>query len=526
MYKAAIYCRLSRDDDNYSESESIVNQKRMLTRYAEEHGWEIYDIYIDDGISGTTFDRSDFTRMIEDIEVGKVNLVLTKDLSRLGRDYIKTGHFIEVFFPEKNVRYIAVNDGIDTYQKDNDIAPFKNILNEMYAKDISKKVRAAFRTKVENGEFIGAFAPYGYRKDPENKNRLVIDDYAADIVRRIYSMCIEGYGLNKIARTLNDEGILNPTMYKRSNGLAYINNKRYEKTSYWTDSTIRRMLCSRVYIGHLEQGKQRTKSFKCKKKIDIEQNDWVVVEDSHEPIIDRKTWEEVQELLKVRRREMKTGETHLFSGMIVCEDCGRFMALNKHHCGFLYFTCSTYKRFGPTYCTSHRIRYDHLCSMVLHDIRYHAEQTVYDEKAIANRLIAADRVNRMRDGAAARHEYQLAQKRVNEIDEIFKKLYEDRAKGTLTERRFSQLGSQYEEEQQALLQKMNVLGEKLKKVEESAQDFDYWMAAIKKYSEITELNKTILGELVEKIIIGERLKTEEETTQSINIVYRFVGSMG
>jgi len=324
-YKIAVYCRLSRDDENNMESESIINQKRMLTKYVEEHGWTVGGYYVDDGYSGTTFSRPDFLRMLSDIESKKINMVITKDLSRLGRDYIQTGYYLEVYFPQKDVRYIALNDNIDTSGKDNDIAPFKNILNEMYAKDISKKVRAAFRSKAENGEFIGSVAPYGYKKHPENKNRLIVDEIAADVVRRVFNMTLEGYGLNKIVRVFNSEGILNPTMYKKQQGLTYVNNLRLEGTTYWTNSTIRKILGNIVYTGVMAQGKQRTKSFKCKKKVSCSENDWVVVEGTHEPIIAPETWDAVQGMLSVRKRAMSDGETHLFAGLVKCIDCGRFI---------------------------------------------------------------------------------------------------------------------------------------------------------------------------------------------------------
>lgn len=525
-YRAGIYCRLSRDDENFSESESIINQKRMLTRYVEENGWEIYDFYIDDGISGTTFDRPDFLRMIGDIEEKKVNLVITKDLSRLGRNYIETGHFMEVFFPERDVRYIAVHDGIDTFGQDNDIAPFKNILNEMYAKDISKKVRAAFKSKVESGQFIGGFAPYGYKKSPENKNKLVIDECAAEVVRKIYAMSLQGYGLNRIARELNEAGILNPTLYKKASGSAYMNNMRNDKTSYWTDSTIRKMLFNRVYIGILEQGKQRTKSFKVKKRIDIDKNDWVVTENAHEPIIDPETWEKVQRLLKVQRREMKTtGETHLFAGLIVCEDCQRSMALNRHIRGFFYFVCSSYKRLGPSYCSSHRIHYDQLYGLVLNDIKYHAELAEYDQEAIIDKLDAAERMNKLKDSAGTKNELFIAHKRIMEIDGVFKQLYEDKVKGNVSDYRFSQLSRQYEEEQAVLLQKERALEEKMKQFEESKRDMKDWITAIKKYTDIKELDKSIVGELIEKIVIGERIKMDREVSQEVRIIYKFISGI-
>lgn len=522
LVKAGIYCRLSRDDDNFSESESITNQKRMLAKYAKDNGFDIYDYYVDDGISGTTFNRPDFQRMLTDIESKKINLVITKDLSRLGRDYIQTGYYMEVFFPQKNVRYIAVNDGVDTLGCDNDIAPFKNILNEMYAKDISKKVRAAFRTKVEHGEFIGSFAPYGYKKSPVNKNKLIIDEGAAKVVKRIFHMSVEGYGLNKIARVLNDESIPNPTMYARSSGSNYINNMRIEKTYYWTNTTIRKILKNEVYIGNLVQGKQRTKSFKCRQRISLDENDWITVENSHDAIIDFETWNKVQGMLSVRKRVTQTGETHLFSGLIKCADCGRFMSLGKHHRGFEYFVCGTYKNYGPDYCTRHGIHYENLYNLVLQDIRYHAELSEVDEQSIIEML--SSKYHLEKDGVISglKSELAAAEARNREIDGIYKQMYEDRIKGILPENRFMEMCRQYNSEQERTSGKVKELKEKLEIAENSVKGINYWAKLLKKYTNISELNKSILNELIDKIIIGDRKANEEGISQDIKIVYKFL----
>lgn len=522
-FKAGIYCRLSRDDDNFSESESITNQKRMLAKYAEEQKFEIFDYYIDDGISGTTFNRPDFQRMIADIETKKINLVITKDLSRLGRDYIQTGYYIEVFFPQKNVRYIAINDGVDTYGSDNDIAPFKNILNEMYAKDISKKVRAAFRTKVEHGEFIGSFAPYGYKKNPENKNKLIIDECSAKIVKRIFSMTMEGYGLNKIARVLNDEGIPNPTMYARLNGSNYTNNMRMEKTYYWTNTTIRRMLVNEVYIGVLVQGKQRTKSFKCKQRISIDENDWITVENSHEPIIDLETWNKVQSMISVRKRVTQNGETHLFSGLVKCADCGRFMSLGKHHRGFEYFVCGTYKNYGPGHCTRHGIHFENLYNLVLEDIRYHAGLSEIDEQAIIEKLSSKYQLEKSARLNELKNELAAVEARNKEIDMIYKQMYEDRVKGILPENRFVEVCRQYNAEQERISLRMKELQEKLKGEETASRELNYWTKLLKKYINVSELNKSILNELIDKIVIGDKKTTGDEVSQEVKIVYKFSG---
>jgi len=521
-----IYCRLSRDDDNDSESESIANQKKMITRYVRERGWSIHDFYVDDGVSGTTFNRPEFMRMIKDIDDNKLNTVITKDLSRLGRDYILTGHYIEIYFPEKNIRYIAINDGIDTDNSDNDIAPFKNILNEMYAKDISKKVRAAFKTKAENGEFIGAFAPYGYMKHPEDKNKLVVNKDTVGIVKRIFSMAAQGYGLNRISRVLNLEEIPNPTMYARESGLNYVNNLRMNKTYYWTNTTIRKMLNNKVYIGVLAQGKQRTKSFKCKKKVNRDEKDWIEVENCHEPIINKELWETVQKKLKVRKRSMSNGMTHLFSGLIKCEDCGRFMALGRKSNGYMYFVCGTYKNYGPDHCSRHGINYEFLYNIVMEDIRYHARLAECNEDAIVQKLMSVTKTSRESLRDSIKKEYQALDKRNIEIDNIYKQMYEDRIRGKLTDARFDQLCIKYDEEQQRLTTKLCRLNEKLEELELTSNDIDYWIDTVRNYTEIAELDKTIVNELIDKITIGEKKEVDGNMVQEINISYKFVGCIG
>lgn len=495
----------------------------MLAKYVEERGWTVSGYYIDDGYSGTTFNRPDFLRMLSDIENKKVNMVITKDLSRLGRDYIQTGYYLEVYFPQKNIRYIALNDNIDTLGNDNDIAPFKNILNEMYAKDISKKIRAAFRSKAENGEFIGAVAPFGYKKHPENKNLLIIDQEAADVVKRAFEMALEGSGLNKIARVFNTEGILNPTMYKRQQGMAYVNNQRLLGTTYWTNSTIRKILTNVVYTGVMAQGKQRTKSFKCKRKVSCDENDWIVVEGTHEPIISLETWDAVQKLLSVRKRPMADGEAHIFTGLVKCIDCGRFMSLGRKANGYRYFVCGTYKNYGPDYCKRHGIRYDYLHDIILNDIKYHAELAKYDEDAIVAKLVSAESFNRTGTESKLKSELQAFESRIREIDLVFRQLYEDRIKGNIPENRFLQLSQHYEDEQAGIKSKREELLERLNAFETTSKDVSYWANTIKRYTCLEELNKGILGELVEKILIGHRKVMEGHAVQEVQIVYKFVG---
>lgn len=523
IYKAALYCRLSRDDDNNMESESIVNQKRMLAKFARDSGFLVGGYYIDDGYSGTTFNRPEFLRMLSDIEDRKINMVITKDLSRLGRDYIQTGYYLEVFFPQKDVRYIALNDNIDTLRNDNDIAPFKNILNEMYAKDISKKVRAAFKAKAENGEFIGSFAPYGYKKDPHDKNRLIVDEPAAEVVRRAFGMAADGCGINRIARSFNEEGILNPSMYKSLQRSSYLNNLRIKGTTYWTNSTVRKMLSNIVYTGVLAQGKQRTKSFKCRKRVKQSESDWIVVENTHQPVIDSETWASVQRMLSVRKRPMSDGDVHLFAGLVKCMDCGRFMSLGKKANGSRYFVCGTYKNYGPDYCERHGIRYDHLYGIVLNEIGLHAKKAELNRDALALRLASDEAASMTGAEVRLKSEISACGQRINEIDLVFNRLYEDRIKGNITEQRFLYLSRQYEDEQAMLKSSYEEKVKRLETVADSSKDADYWKGMVKKYTQISELDRGILNELVDRILVGGRKVNDGCIIQEVKMVFKFSG---
>ena len=326
LFNVAVYIRLSREDGDKEESDSVGNQRKLLTEYVHKKDELIlYDVYIDDGYTGTNFNRPDFQRMIADIEAGKVNCVIVKDLSRFGRDYIDTGRYLERYFPELGVRFISITDGIDSMKQAYDmLLPIKNIFNEQYARDISKKVQTAVKTKQKAGEFIGAFTSYGYKKSPVDKNKLVIDEYAANVVRRIFSLYIQGYGKQRIAKLLNAEGILCPAEYKRAIGLNYNNPNKLDSTTYWSYSTINSILHREMYVGNMVQGTKHQRMRSKQKKMDKDK--WIIVENTHEPIIDKETWEKAQSLLHKRTRELDL-ETNknIFAGFVKCGDCGRAM---------------------------------------------------------------------------------------------------------------------------------------------------------------------------------------------------------
>lgn len=329
-YKVGIYCRLSREDELGYQSESIKNQKDYLTKYVVDNEWTIVDIYIDDGYTGTNFDRPDFKRLIKDIEKGNINIVITKDLSRLGRDYISTGYYLEKYFPENDIRYIAVNDAIDTFKNSagNDISPFKSVINDMYAKDISMKVRSVMDSKRKEGKFIGAFAPFGYKKCKEDKNKLEIDEKIAPIVRRIFHMYIGGFGISKIAHTLNDEGVICPTEYKQKT----TNYKGTVIKRLWNHNTVRAILKNPTYMGCLAQNKYKKVNYKSKKLRTLSSDEWIIIEDTHKPIIDKKTFKDVQSMMKRKYSSEYKGKksNRLFSGFVYCGDCEAYMTYTKH----------------------------------------------------------------------------------------------------------------------------------------------------------------------------------------------------
>ena len=315
-YKVGIYCRLSRDDEAMSESSSITTQKEMLTKYVQENGWEVADYYVDDGVSGVTFQRPDFIRMIEDIDRKRIDMVITKDLSRLGRDYILTGHYVEVYFPSKNVRYIALNDGIDTIHDNNDIAPFKAIINEMYAKDASKKIRSAIKTKAQLGYFMGSYAPYGYMKAPNDCHKLLIDEDAAAVVRRIFKMFLQGAGTMNITKTLNREGVKTPMQHLMMRNPEMFKSPKWQGKKLWSHCVVRTFLKNIMYLGHMVNGRQTTRSFKCQEVVYNDKSDWIVVENTHEPIISQGDFDEVQRLMEFKRKPARDGKPHIFSGLL------------------------------------------------------------------------------------------------------------------------------------------------------------------------------------------------------------------
>ena len=537
IYDVGIYCRLSKDDGTDGESVSIDTQKAILTKYVQDREWNIYNIYVDDGYSGTNFERPGFQKMIKDIENGLVNCVVTKDLSRLGRNYLESGFYLEVFFPEHNVRYIAVNDNVDTNRETSmDISPFKNILNEMYASDISMKVKTAHRARFNQGKFMGSHAPYGYKKDPQDHNHLIIDEATAPVVRKIFDLALEGKGVGVIRHYLISHRILRPSAYAAIQGEPgyerYFENNE-ENRFNWCENGVRQILRSAVYAGSLVGYKRIKPNMKCKKKLSRLPEDWEVVPNTHEGIVSQEEFDLVQNLMTSRRRQ--TADTkfdNIFAGILKCADCGygmRASSANRRKrpeiLDCIQYSCNNYGRYGNKHCTAHSIEARDLFNAVTADINYFAKLALKDEKAvrtIEKKLTETDK-NKV---TAFEREQRKINKRLTELDRLFSSLYEDKVMENITQHNFEMMSEKYQEEQSTLearLQEITQVIEESKKQEQDVHDF---ISLIQNYQGIRKLDAATVNALIDKITVSEKVKHEDGTiTQEIKIYYKFIGSI-
>ena len=530
----AVYLRLSRDDSNGNlESMSIANQRDFLLNYAEERGWKVFDIYIDDGYSGTTFERPGFNRMIADIEAGHINLVLTKDLSRLGRNYVQTGQYTDFYFPSKGVRYVAVNDNVDTSHDENDIAPFKNILNEMYARDISRKIRSSRSVSAKQGKFMGSKAPYGYVKSVENKHLLVIDPFPAEVIRRIFREFAFGDSGRNIATRLNNENVDTPAVYYHKQTGKRATRGDEQK---WGSSTIMQLLKNQVYIGHMVQGKRQVASFKTKQRQFIPTEDWIVVEDTQEPIVDLDIWNRVQARLETTKaapsnhavRINSTGKVNLFSGIIRCADCGSAMAFNrKVYSGNerIIYRCGRYANSGKDQCSSHSIKQETLEQVILEDMRHYAEAAVTDENALISRLLLATDRERERERSAKRQAVTKLQKRIDTIDRMVKQLFEEKVAGSVPLPMFKKLLADYEQERNGLEAQIRELEMGMQTATDTERDVMAWMNLIKNSLSLESLDRETAFRLIDNISVSEKFEENGKKHQSIAIQYNFVGCL-
>ena len=522
-FRAAIYCRLSKDDDLDGESASIANQRDMLEHYCEKQGWEVVEVYQDDGYTGLNMERPDLKRMIKAIERRQVNLVITKDLSRLGRNYLQTGYLIEDFFPRNGVRYIAMNDGIDTLRENNDIAPFKNILNEMYSKDISKKVHSSYLLKAQKGEFTGCVAPFGYRKDPEDKNHLLVDEETAPIVRQIFRWALEGHGPNFIRRRLEEQKVPCPTWWNRERGIRNVRTKWEKKDPengryMWDFSVIKDILMNPVYTGAIASQKKDYR-FKIGTIGEKKPQDWIVVEQRHEPLIDSKSFAIVQDKLKSRQRPRQDGETSLFAGLIKCGECGKSLTIRTTHAKHpqQIYACKTYGAFGKNHCSQHRVEYDTLYHLVLNKIRECASAALMDGEAIAGKL--TDTCEAEQKGQREAWERSLAkdEERMEVLEKMVLRLYEDMMAGRISDTNFNLMLGRTQTEQAELKARVEEARKRLSDEAKIESDARQWIDAIQEYADITELDAATLNRLIKEIVVHEHIDSDKTRHISIEI---------
>ncbi len=530
-YSAALYMRLSVDDELKGESNSIKTQRQMLTKYAQENNIAIYDEYADDGFSGTNFDRPAFQRMIADIDSGKVNCVIVKDLSRLGRNFVLVGQYTDLYFPAKRVRFIAITDNVDSAQGENEIAPFKNIINEWYARDVSKKVSSALQTQFASGKRYSPYPILGYKKDPDDYSHLVIDEDTRWIVELIFSYALQGYGCSKIGRILIDSKVPCPgwIQYERDGTFANVYAGHEEKKYKWYISSVKAILKNETYIGNTVHNKQTSVSFKSKSRYRTQPEMWLRVENTHEPIISKKDFELVQEMIATRRRATKQQKFYpIFTGLIKCADCGWSMSYRENYTkkgpyGLYY--CSQYGQ-NTGYCTMHYIRYDVLYQAVLDDLRKWIAAAEQDEEALLAYLTDSESENFKQSHKRLVTDIARAKKRLTELDNLIAKLYEDRLQDKITERNFDMLISKYQQEQE---EQQAALDKKQRELQEQKQDTDNsreWIEMLKQFTDPQELTIPMLNALIEKIYIHEATTAEDKTrSQEIEIHYKFVGQI-
>lgn len=510
IWRTAQYARLSRDDGDKPESNSIAGQKAMLASYIEQHSELVLGpLYVDDGYTGTNFDRPDFQRMIVDIEAGKIDCVLVKDLSRLGRNYLDVGQYVHRWFPEHGIRFIAINDNVDSGHGYYDmLVPVKNIFNEQYARDISSKVKSAFQTKQKQGAFIGAFSSYGYKKNAQDHNKLIVDQCAAPIVKRIFDLFESGVGKVKIAKILNEEKVPCPSEYKRQSGERYNNGRRLQNTTYWTYATIHRMLQNQMYIGNMEQGRSLRQTLHGKAK-QLERDQWVVVEGTHEAIIDMEQWERVQTLLSKDTRALNfERNVSPFAGFLRCGDCERAMSKTNHP-GGVYYCCGSYKRYGPTVCTRHGISQQEIETVVLEDLN-HIISEVGNLKKMAMEALARPKIKRNLQA-----ERQRCQGALERLYRLKKASYEDYREGLIKQEDFLKYKADYEKEEKQLTAQI----ERLQESEKEETVFERsWVKNLLEHGKIRELDRATLAETVEQILVFEDGRIE--------ITYTFSDDLG
>ena len=524
---AFLYERLSRDDNMDGESYSIGNQKKLLIKVAKEKGYTNLVHFFDDGISGVTMDRPGFADMIQQLEQGKAAAVFVKDLSRLGRNYIEVGRLTEEFFPNHDIRLVAVSDNIDTDEGENELAPIRNLFNEWYARDISKKRRISNKIKGNAGEPMGQ-PPYGYIKDPENPKRWIVDEEAAQVVRRIYRMTLEGVGTEQIAAKLEEDGVLTPRAYWHSKGINRPGKVKDLPPTHWNSSSVIKMLSVQEYCGDILNFKTYSKSYKNKKRLENDRENWAIFKDVHEPIIERAVFEQVQQKRgKMRKRQAKDGERSMFSGLLVCADCGSNLHFhfNQGNPEIKYFNCSNYKGNRGTCGSTHYVRVDFLEQVVLGEIRRLTKYAGLYEDDFLKEVIGHSRQAEETERRLKEKELKSLLARDDELDGLFERIYEDNVSGKLSDDRFAKMSRRYEEEQKELSEKIKKLRSEIEKQSSRAVSTELFVSIVRKYTRARKLTPRMLNELVEKIEVYNAEKIDGEWVQRLRIHYNCVGEM-
>ena len=529
----ALYCRLSKDDGTNNESMSISTQKTMLKDYAKRNGFLNCQFYVDDGYSGTNYDRPAFRQLIEDIQDGEVSTLITKDLSRLGRNYLETGTYIEVFFPNHDVRYIAINDGVDSIDNAQmDITPFRNIINEMYAKDTSRKIKSALHARKMQGKYMATTAPFGYQKDEKDHNHLVIDEVTAPIVELIFSIAEEGVGLHTICNRLRKAKVIKPSFYKKEMFERYTDE---EKMYDWDTAYVSKILHDPVYAGNLTVAERPTKTMRSKKRQYIPYAEREVIYGTHEPIIEQSRWNTVQKILESRPPvigESSSGYDNIFRGVIKCADCGSAMLAKVEQkrkrnnvLDKTFYCCTKYRKFGKEGCSSHTIEARTVHEVVLADIQKHAGQALADRKAMVTEIAERLNLQLSADKEQQKKELRQCKQRVSEIENLYAKLYEDLTRELITEKRFQMLSARYDSEQEELTAKIKELEKSAIADKEQLSSIEQFAEQISGYAGITELNFKIINQLIEKILVSEPVEVDGQKIQRLTIHYKFIGAL-
>ncbi len=522
----ALYCRLSRDDELQGDSNSIKNQKAILQKYADDNGFRNTQFFVDDGYSGTTFDRPDWQRLSGMIDDGLIGTIIVKDMSRLGRDYLQVGMLTEMVFPNADIRFIAINNGVDSINgTENDMTPFINLFNEFYAKDTSRKIRAVFKAKGNAGKPLCTNPPYGYVKDPDDKYHWVIDEEAAEVVREIFRLCVQGYGVAQIANIMTKKHVMNPTAHAKAHGIGTPDNRSNADDYTWGNSTISHILIRQEYIGNTVNFKTYRKSYKQKKQIKNDPENWQIFEGTHEAIIDKETFAIVQRIREGRRRLTPMGEMPILSGMLFCADCGAKLYQVRHR-GWTHdkehFVCATYRKVKGG-CSSHQIRNVVVEELLLNGIRGITTFAREQEDEFVQMVTEKTRSEVNRSLREDKRELEQAQTRFSKLDGIIQRLYEDNLDGKISDERFARMTASYEEEQKTLDSRIKELKNAISSAAESTANVDSFLKLVRKYTDIQELNAEIIREFVEKIYVYKAERIDGKRVQRIKIVWNCIG---